>query len=122
MGDLHKLGPRGEDYALELLRRRGHKLLERNFRCPQGEIDLVTWQKDTLVFTEVRAREAHETRSPVESITPAKQRRILRAATAYLLKRVGNKQPPPCRYDVVWVTASAGKITEGGVLEGMFST
>ena len=121
MGDPHKLGPKGEDYALSLLRRRGHTLLERNFLCPQGEIDLITWQKDTLVFTEVRAREEDRARSPAESVTPAKQRRIVRAAKVYVLKRAGHKPLPNIRFDVVWINAKQGEITGGGVMEGAFT-
>ncbi len=120
MGDLLKLGPKGETYALALLRKRGHRLLERNFRCTQGELDLVTWQRGTLVFTEVRARTAGSNFSPAETITPAKQRRLVRAANWYLLKRAGSSAPPACRFDVVWLSARAGEIVDGGVIEGAF--
>ena len=120
MGDLFKLGPRGESFALKLLKQRGHRLLERNFRCAWGELDLITWHQSTLVFTEVRARTQDPHRSPAESITPAKQRRVIRAAQWYLAKRAGHAVPPPCRFDVVWLTARDGEIVEGGVIEGAF--
>jgi putative endonuclease len=120
VGDLLKLGPKGETHALELLQRRGHQLLERNFRCPQGELDLVTWHRGTLVFVEVRARALDPERSPAESITPAKQRRIIRAAKWYRAKRAGQGPPPPCRFDVVWLTARGAEIVGGDVIEGAF--
>ena len=121
MSDLQGLGPRGEDYALELLRQRGHRLVERNFRCPAGELDLVTWQKDTLVFVEVRARAADPDRTPAESISPAKQRRIVRAAQWYLAQRLKDRAPPACRFDVVWIIARDAEIVDGGVMEGAFT-
>ena len=121
MGDFLKLGPKGEAYALALLRKRGHRLLEQNFRCAQGELDLVTWQHRTLVFTEVRTRARSSKCSPAETITPAKQRRVVRAANWYLAKRVGSGAPPACRFDVVWLSAQAGEITDGGVIEGAFT-
>lgn len=120
MSDLRKLGPKGEAHALELLKERGHRLLERNFRCPLGELDLVTWHQGTLVFTEVRARSGQPGRHPVESVTPAKQRRVLRAAQWYLAKRAVQGPPPPCRFDVVWLTARGEEILESGVIEGAF--
>lgn len=121
MGDLKKLGPKGEDFALALLRRRGHRLLERNFRCPQGELDLITWHKRILVFTEVRARRPNAYQHPVESIGPEKQRRLVRAAQWYLAKRAQKKAPPICRFDVVWLVVEDEKVTESGVIEGAFS-
>lgn len=104
-----------------MLQRLGHRLLERNFRCPQGELDLVTWHRDTLVFVEVRARAEHPARHPAETVTPAKQRRLVRAAKWYLAKRGKRGPPPPCRFDVVWLTARNREIVDGGVMEGAFT-
>lgn len=120
MGDLHQLGPRGETFALNMLRKRGHRLLQRNFRCPPGEIDLITWHKDTLVFTEVRARAESPDSSPAETVTPEKQARIVRAARWYLARRCGKKDPPPFRFDIVWLNAQGPEISGGGVIEGAF--
>ena len=52
MADIHELGPKGEAYALKLLKKRGHRLLQRNFSCPRGELDLITWHRGTLVFVD----------------------------------------------------------------------
>ncbi|MBI3829454.1 MAG: YraN family protein [Planctomycetes bacterium] len=120
MGDLHKLGPKGEEYALGMLRKRGHRLLQRNFRCPPGEIDLITWHRKTLVFTEVRARSERAPANPVETVTPEKQTRIVRAARWYLARWCGKKEPPAFRFDIVWLTAKDAEITAGGVIEGAF--
>ena len=92
------IGQGGEDDALKFLMRQGLILQERNFRCKGGEIDLVMQDRDTLVFVEVRKRAASQFGGAADSITAAKQRRLIIAAQVFL-KRY--KMPPPCRFDVV---------------------
>ncbi|MBE7462645.1 MAG: YraN family protein [Planctomycetes bacterium] len=121
MGDIHKLGPKGEAHAVQLLEKRGHRVLERNFACPPGELDLVTWHRDTLVFVEVRARSLDDPAHPAETVTPSKQRKVIRAAQWYLAKRTKGQAPPPCRFDVVWLRARGETIVEAGVIEGAFT-
>ncbi len=120
MSDLKKLGPRGEDHALGLLKRRGDKLLARNFTCPQGELDLVTWNKDTLVFTEVRARSSIAFGSPAETVTRAKQTKIKRAANWFAAQMFKDKPLPACRFDLIWIIARDGEVAESGIIEGAF--
>ena len=120
MGDLKKLGPRAEEHAWGLLKRRGDKLVQRNYKCPQGELDLVTWAGDTLVFTEVRARSRSDFGTPAETVTAAKQMKIKRAANWCSVQMFRGKPLPPCRFDVVWITAQADAITESGIIEGAF--
>jgi len=115
-----ELGKAGENHAWELLQRRGDKLLCRNFSCPQGELDIVTWDKQTLVFTEVRARTRSGFGSPAETISAGKQQRLRRAANWFLAKHCKSAQPPSCRFDVVWIVALNGKITESGIIAGAF--
>lgn len=91
-------GQAGEDAALEHLARQGLTLVTRNFRCKAGEIDLVMRDRTSLVFVEVRKRASTEYGGAAASITPAKQRRLLRAAQFYLLRYT---TPPACRFDVV---------------------
>lgn len=98
-------GNAGEDEALEHLRRHGLVLLERNFRCKAGEIDLIMRDGAALVFIEVRKRAGAGFGGALASITPAKQRRLIRAAQFYLLRV---KPPPPCRFDVVAIDGGAG--------------
>src|SRR5436190_15865829 len=80
------LGNKGEDHAWLLLRQRGHKLVERNWSCRNGELDLVTWHANTLVFTEVRTRSSTAFGTPAESVNSKKQERMRRAAHGYLAK------------------------------------
>ncbi|NIA56251.1 YraN family protein [Massilia sp. TW-1] len=87
-----------EDMALAYLERRGLVLVEANFRCKLGEIDLILRDGATLVFVEVRQRAAGAPVSAAASIGPAKIRRIIRAAQVYLQRF---SRLPPCRIDVV---------------------
>jgi len=88
-----RLGHFGEAVAEAFLRRQGYEIVERNWRCRQGELDLVGRQGGDWVFIEVRCRRSPGTDgsqtaptcgSAEESVTPAKQRRLLRLAEAYL--------------------------------------
>ena len=91
----------GEKLAKDFLRKRGYRVLETNYRCPQGEIDIVARHKDSLVFIEVRAKKSLEFGSPEESITPVKRERM--RATAYHYRQNHEDLPPLWRIDVVAV-------------------
>lgn len=120
MADKQKLGPQAEEHAWGLLHARGDKLVARNYACPQGELDLVTWAGDTLVFTEVRARSRSDFGSPAETVTRGKQTKIKRAANWFCAQKYQGRELPSCRFDVVWVMAKDGKIAESGIIEGAF--
>lgn len=91
-----------EGQALEYLQRQGLRLVRRNFRCRLGEIDLVMRHGATLVFVEVRYRAPSRFGNGAESVTPAKQRRLLAAARVYLAATAPTRAP--CRFDVVSVS------------------
>jgi len=91
-------GRRGEDAALAHLVRHKLVLVERNFRCNGGEIDLVMRDGGALVFVEVRQRANASHGGAAASITPAKLRRLALAAQTYLMSLPA---VPPCRFDVV---------------------
>ena len=92
-------GRTGETLARRELERRGYEILETGFRTHYGEIDIVARDGDTLVFVEVRTRRGAECGSAAESVTRAKQWRVSRAASAYLVANAGFEGP--CRFDVV---------------------
>jgi putative endonuclease len=99
-----RLGRRGEDEAARFLERKGLRIVERGYRALRGEIDIIGWDSDTLVFVEVKTRTDPEQGSPEEAVTPAKQAQVRRIATAYLADRgLGS---PFCRFDVI--AAEAG--------------
>lgn len=79
-----KLGQQGEEIAVAHLRRQGYVILERNWRCPLGELDIVAREGDTLAFVEVRLRRGDRFGTAEESITPAKQTRLMDLAQTYL--------------------------------------
>jgi putative endonuclease len=91
-------GQAGEARALAYLRGRGLRLVETNFHCKSGEIDLILRDGDALVFVEVRQRGADGQVGAAASIGPAKIRRVVRAAQTYLQRF---PLVPPCRIDVI---------------------
>ena len=91
----------GEKLAKDFLKKRGYRILETNYRCPEGEIDIVAKHKDSLVFIEVRTKTSLGFGSPEESITPAKQEKMRAAAFHY--RQTHNNLPPVWRIDVVAV-------------------
>lgn len=97
------LGERGERFAARLLRRRGHRVLLQGRRNRFGELDLVTIDERTperrLVFVEVKTRRNTRAGAPSEAVTPEKQRRLTRAAQAFL--RTHDLEDHPIRFDVV---------------------
>lgn len=94
-------GKEGEKAAADYLAGCGIEIIDRNFRCPVGEIDLIAKDGKTIVFVEVRARQLDGLCSPEESITVHKRRRLTRSALWYL-KRQG-WQNVSARFDVVAV-------------------
>lgn len=97
-------GKAGEDQALAHMLEQGLTLVERNFRCKAGEIDLIMRQRGTLVFVEVRRRAGMGFGGAAASVTFHKQRRLILAAQFYLLRF---QAPPPCRFDVVAIDGAA---------------
>ena len=91
----------GEKLARDFLKKRGYHIIETNYRCPEGEIDIIARHKDFLVFVEVRAKRSLEFGSPEESITAVKQHRMRTAALRY--QQAHDDLPPSWRIDVVAV-------------------
>ena len=95
-------GRRAEELASALLERAGMRIVARNWRRPEGELDIVADDRGTCVFVEVRSRTGQEQGHPLESITPRKRARVIRAARLYL-----DAEPVAAsgyRFDVVAVT------------------
>jgi putative endonuclease len=104
-----KLGASSESLAAELLEARGFRILERNWRRPQGELDLVANDRGILVFVEVRSRTGDEHGHPLETIGPRKQKRVINAARLYIQENAASAEG--FRFDVVGITYPA----DGGI-------
>jgi len=99
--DRISLGSQGEELAAGHLRKLGYRILCRNYRCRQGEIDIVAEEGAVLVFVEVKARGGASFGDPLEAVTPRKRGQIARAAMRYLAENDGHDRP--ARFDVVGV-------------------
>lgn len=107
-GEKRLLGPWGEEQAARYLRRRGWRIEASNYRCRQGEIDLIARRFGVLAFVEVKTRKDAAFAQAREFVTAAKQQRILTAAALYLAGRGEELQP---RFDVIEVYAPEGTET-----------
>lgn len=99
----------GEELAAKLLKKKGYKILERNYRAGHNEIDIIAENKDYTVFVEVKTRTEHkiygfEYGEPSEAVNLSKQRRTVAAAKAYLYKRDGDDEHDRMiRFDIIEV-------------------
>ena len=102
-------GRDGEEAAARFLEARGLEVLARNVRAGSGEIDLVAAEGGTLVFVEVKWRKDGSRGAPAEAVTPAKRRRLLSAARAFLAENPAGARRD-VRFDVVAIEGAAGTI------------
>ena len=108
--NLRKTGREMEDLAAEYLSSRGIRILERNFRSREAEIDIIGQQEETLLFIEVKARKAGEkSGSGLEAVGAAKQKRICRCADFYMHEKGIDPFSTGIRFDVIAVTIPDGK-------------
>jgi putative endonuclease len=94
-------GAIGEKLAADFLKRHGYKIIQRNFRCREGEIDIIAQKGDSLVFVEVRTKKNIAFGTPEESVTLSKREKLISLANAYL--QACDKLPQSWRIDVVAV-------------------
>lgn len=101
-------GAEGEILAAAFLEKRGYRVVARNFKSPYGEIDLIAWEKEMLVFIEVKSRSSTQFGGPAGAVNGHKQEKISRVAADYLQK---NKLCCPCRFDVVCIVKEGAQST-----------
>lgn len=99
------IGCLGEDAAADFLAGQGYRILERNWRCPAGEIDIIAEHGGEIVFVEVKARSPRARFAPEEAVDWRKQRRLAAAAKYYLAPF---RRPSPHRFDIVSVMLDEG--------------
>jgi len=96
------LGKEGERVAEQYLRSKGYTLVERNYRCHGGELDLIVLDRRVLVFVEVKTRTGHGFGSPFEAVEARKQQRMIRAAQFFLSQKGLHQRD--ARFDVIGVS------------------
>lgn len=101
------LGRNGEDLANSLYRRAGYQVVERNYRVPEGEIDLIARRGSTVVFCEVKTRRTDHWGAPVEAVAWRKQARLRRLAARWMRERGAGEAE--VRFDVVSVVVRDGR-------------
>lgn len=101
-----QIGKSGEAIAARHLQELGYRILQRNFRGPRGEIDIVARQGDTIVFVEVKTRRSRRFGNPKAAVTPVKQRKISMTALYYLKSQ--NLLQARARFDVITILPSRG--------------
>jgi putative endonuclease len=101
-----ELGAKGEKLAAGFLKRKGYKILQRNYRCKLGEVDIVAEKDKTLVFVEVRTQQTEKFGPPQYSVNSSKRSHISRVALFYIKEKRLVEQS--CRFDVIAITFSPG--------------
>jgi putative endonuclease len=112
-----RLGIAGEDAVAAWYEAAGWRVVDRNWRCREGELDLVVMRDDTLVFCEVKTRASTRFGAPVEAVTPTKQRRLRMLAARWLADHATRRRA--LRFDVASVTRAADGQLAVEVLEGV---
>jgi|Wag4MinimDraft_12_1082652.scaffolds.fasta_scaffold00024_18 putative endonuclease len=100
-------GNAGEQKAAAFLKKEGYQIIEKNYRTPFGEIDIIALQNETLVFIEVKSRSSRQFGTGAESVDRRKQYKIIKSAQVYIKKFYQHEQK--CRFDVISI--DSGKIS-----------
>jgi putative endonuclease len=109
MKDTEKIttGKEGEEIAVAYLKKNGYRIVETNFRCPIGEIDIIAKEKNDLVFVEVKTRRSNELGYPEQAVGVKKQKKMSQLALWYLQnKKITDTS---ARFDVVAIILKQGK-------------
>jgi putative endonuclease len=94
-----ELGKRGEEVALRFLKKKGYKIIQQNYVCKMGEMDLIAREKDTLVFIEVKTRTSTAFGPPQLAVTSTKQMQLSKVALYFLKEK--RLEDVKARFDVV---------------------
>ena len=106
-GQKQILGKEGEQIAEKYLRKKGYRLVERNYRCPAGELDLIALDRRVVVFVEVKTRSDDRFGAPLESVHRRKQQKMIRTALFFLSQHRLHQRD--ARFDVVGVSFLDGE-------------
>lgn len=101
-----QVGDKGEDTASDFLMNKGYKIIQRNYRCMYGEVDIIAEYDEAIIFVEVRTRRSNSFGTPQDSITPSKINKISKTALCYIQEKCFSDRS--CRFDVIAITYSKG--------------
>jgi putative endonuclease len=104
-----RTGKKGEDIACAYLKSRGYRIVERNYKCPLGELDIVARDGDAIVFVEVKSRKSEEFGDPQLAVGLEKQKKVSRISLTYLKEK--HLYPCNARFDVVAIKMLPDGIT-----------
>lgn len=107
MADHNEVGKQGEAVAVKFLAKKGYDIITQNWRFQKAEIDIITKYKGQIVIVEVKTRTSLEFENPKEAVTVAKQKRIVKAADAYIQEQNIDLE---CRFDIVSVLIQGSKV------------
>ena len=105
------LGKRGEIFAWNFLIQKGYKILEKNYRCKLGEVDVIAKKQGRLIFIEVKTRKSNHCGSPEEAVHAWKQKKIAQVAAWYLKSK--KIYDPPIAFEVVaidWIDGEEPRV------------
>ncbi len=103
---MNTLGKEGEDRAVAFLKKKGYRILEKNYRTVFGEIDIIAKDGDVIVFIEVKTRADDAFGYPFEAVTWRKREKIRKVSLSFLKKL---KKEPPARFDVLSIRLEDGE-------------
>jgi len=103
---MNTLGREGEEVALEFLRKKGYRILEKNYRTAFGEIDIIARDREVLVFIEVKTRADTTFGYPFEAVTPNKREKIRKVALCFMKKL---RKECAARFDVLSINIEKGR-------------
>ena len=103
-----EIGKRGEELAAKFLEREGYTIFERNYRFEKGEIDIIAYKNDEIIFVEVKTSETENYLKPSERISGKQQEMLQRTAYAYLYER--KLTDFPARFDLIIVELATGEV------------
>ena len=114
----HELGRIGENIIADYITKLGYKVVERNFACNQGEIDIVAKDKEELVFIEVKTRTDISYGEASEAVTDTKKRHLINSIKYYIYKQKLENQP--IRIDVAEVYIKCGKVNINYIKQAIY--
>ncbi|MGE5677544.1 MAG: YraN family protein [Pseudomonadota bacterium] len=118
MGNNKTFGAFGESLATDYLSKNGYRVIERNFSCRSGEIDIIALHGDTVAFIEVKTRSSERFGLPSEAVSTAKQRKIVKTALYYMQKN--RLLDHMCRFDVIEIISEVESSSRINLIQDAF--